>query len=124
MWFSKESAGKRRDAQADLGRVTIGGESVGVYASGESRNMRAFAPGGYIWLPPVGGEMLVLKCEDGTQAAAGAPCEKAPAGMENGEVCIKSRSGASILLKNDGRILIEGVVQITGGLMVNGNAVS
>ncbi|MGM9521828.1 MAG: hypothetical protein ACI3VB_05045 [Oscillospiraceae bacterium] len=123
MWLSKKAAEKNSSGIADIGSVTIGGESVGVFASGERRGLRVCAPGGYFWRPKASGEMLIIKCDDGSEVAAGAPCCGYPDGMQNGEVYIKSDGGAALWLKNDGSAVIFGAVQIIGGLSVNGNEI-
>ena len=71
-------------------------------------------------------EVLTMACETGEQAVAGAKLGEVPAGMMPGEVYVHAAGGAGILLKNDGQIQIRGKVSlqgemdVTGALRVNG----
>lgn len=62
MWTS-EQRGKQpvREASAELGTVTLGGDPAGVNLGGERRWLPVFTPGGYSWRPTVGDKVLVLK---------------------------------------------------------------
>ena len=62
MWMS-EQRGKQpiREAAAELGTVTLGGDPAGVNLGGERRWLPVFTPGGYSWRPTVGDKVLVLK---------------------------------------------------------------
>ena len=141
MWLSKRTTQRPTDDGTLVGEVTIGGDHPGVYMGGERRNLPVCAPGGYFWMPKVGDETLVIKCVDGMKVCTGLPMEKAPDGMEAGEVTIRSDGDTVLWLKNDGTmevrgdveltgdvqvegdIQITGTVNITGGLVVNGHAI-
>ena len=62
MWTS-EQRGKQpvREAPAELGSVTLGGDPAGVNMGGERRWLPVFTPGGYCWRPTAGDKVLVLK---------------------------------------------------------------
>lgn len=62
MWTSERS-GKQpvREAPAELGTVTLGGDPAGVTMGGERRWLPVFTPGGYSWRPTAGDKVLVLK---------------------------------------------------------------
>lgn len=71
MWISEQ--GRRRtepDGTALVGRVTLPGDPAGVYLAGERRELPVFGPGGYVWRPEEGEQVLVLK----TGQAGEAPC--------------------------------------------------
>ena len=121
MWLS-EKLGSTNEPSAGIGEVTIAGETAAVYTDAEHRSLSVFSPGGYIWRPKVGDNVLVIKCGGNEMCVAGLDQSNGPAGMEAGEVYIKSNAGASIYLKNDGRIVLGGKVYIDGSLYLNGNA--
>lgn len=124
MWLSEKSAlaGIERQGQADYGRVTIGGRNPAVETDGEHRSPVLLAPGGVFWLPSAGQEAVLLRCEDGTEVLLGTAQGDAPADMLPGEVYIKS-GAASVHIGADGQISIAGLVNIIGGLTVNGENV-
>lgn len=119
-------SGKRAAAGADIGSVTIGGDSVAVLTEGELRELALVSPGGYVWRPQAGDSVLVLKTAEGESLAVGAIMGQSPPGMENGEVYIISKAGAALRLKNNGKIEllgdveIEGTLNVSGGLKING----
>jgi len=110
MWLSEKSVGKSRTSvSAEVGTAT-GGASV--FTEAEKRNLPVCSPGGYAWRPKFGDDVLVIKCADGLPRVVSAMSEPHE-GMESGEVFIYS-GGASICLKNDGRILLNGDVYVNG----------
>lgn len=116
MWLSENALGKKEGSGARIGTATIGGGAAGVYTDAERRGLGVYGPGGYVWRPRSGQTLLVLKCggEDGESCVAGAEAEDAPPDMENGEIYITSSGGASMYLKNDGRILLGGQLYLNG----------
>jgi len=110
MWLSEKAAGKGASpTAAELGTAT---GAASVLTEAEKRNMPVCAPGGYAWRPSFGDEVLVIKCSDGLSRVVSAICNPKDE-LESGEVLIYS-GGASICLKNDGRVLISGDVYING----------
>lgn len=110
MWLSERKRDRRADAAA-VGCATLEGETTGVYLDGERREVGVFAPGGYCWRPALGQELLVIKGEDGPCAAGG----RCVGEVQPGEVLIyAARGGASIRLKNDGKIELTGRVTVNG----------
>ena len=106
-----------------MGTVTLGGDPAGVCLDGERRDLPVFAPGGYVWRPARGDQVLVLKtgAEGEAPCVAGALCgddrEVSP-----GEVLIYS--GGSTVRLNGGNITISGgIVNLTGRVLVNGKIV-
>ena len=119
MWITEKLAksGPAAQESGQIGKVTIGGDETAVLTQSENRGMCVAAPGGFVWRPSIGENVLVIKCGE-ENVVAGAISSEAP--EENGEVYIKSKGGAEIRLKNNGDILLGGRVRITGTLELNG----
>lgn len=124
MWISEQ--GRRRpqaDGTALVGQVTLPGDPAAVYLDGERRELPVYGPGGYVWRPAKGQQVLVLK----TGAAGEAPCVAGtPCGDERevspGEVVIYS--GSSTIRLGGGTITISGgVVNLVGKVLANGKLV-
>lgn len=115
MWTS-EQRGKQpvREAAAELGTVTLGGDPAGVNMGGERRWLPVFAPGGYSWRPTVGDKVLVLK----TGSQGESPCilglEQELEDLGPGEVRLQGMDSALKLSK--------GQVELTGQVQINGQA--
>lgn len=108
----------QESAAVERGTVTIGGSTAGVLARGEERSLPVAAPGGYAWRPRNGQRVLVLRGgtlgEERCIAAALDGAAEA-AGLADGEVCLFAHGGgARIILRNSGRVEIEGEVYING----------
>lgn len=119
MWLSKRiGPGDRESDAAAAGTVSIGGDDAAVVTDAERRSAKIISPGGYIWQPSAGQEVLVLKTTDtyipGAVQSRGA--------LAPGEVMIYS-DGAQILLRSSGEIAVSGNVRITGQLFVNGKEI-
>lgn len=119
MWLSKKAAVLNEQDSSQIGKVTIAGSDLGIYAGSERRRVRLFSPKGFVWKPERGQELLVMELKDGTAAALGAAVDTPP-GMSAGEVYIKSKGGAEIRLKNDGGVTISGDVNVEGSFSING----
>ena len=62
MWTSeRRREAPVREAPAELGTVTLGGDPAGVSLGGERRWLTVYSPGGYCWRPGSGEKVLVLK---------------------------------------------------------------
>ena len=108
MWLTKK---RKTDNNGFLtGNVSISGEKCAVMGFSEHRNAAVLAPGGYIWKPVRGDDVLVFK--GGNTNVLGKFCDSSD--IEAGEVCIRSKGGAEIRLSNDGNIYIKGSI-ITEG---------
>lgn len=95
-----------------VGQATLSGDPAGVYLDAERRALAVFAPGGYVWRPAVGEEVLVLKQEGENSCVVGVRCggDLAP-----GEVLIHAGQGeAAIKLSTDGTVNLMGQVLING----------
>ncbi len=117
MWLAQQQRRKSKDGGSQVGTVTLGGDPAGVCLDGERREVPVFAPGGYVWRPMRGDQVLVLKTgtEGEAPCVAGARCIRTDVVAE-GEVLIFS-GGCSIRLSTDG------TVSVTGKLLVNGKEV-
>ena len=97
MWISEREWRRAVQARAAAlaGEVTLAGDPAGVYLDGERRALPVFGPGGYVWRPAVGQQVLVLKAGERGEApcVAGAECG-AQWALEPGEVLIHSGSAA------------------------------
>ena len=117
MWLSKKLAAHELQdvASAQDGTVTIEGGELAVFSSGEKREVKTVGPGGYEWQPCKGEDVLIVR--GGTfgeeSYAVGVP-EQAGEALAPGEVRIRSAAGAEIVLHNNGRIDINGVLFING----------
>ena len=116
MWLSRRIMYENPDPDAaTLGVVSIGGENAAVVTDTEKRRARLIAPGGYCWQPDTSEDVLIVK---GNELYLTGRLLENP-GIETGEVRIFSK-GASMTLKNDGKIEISGELHLTGDLYVNG----
>lgn len=117
MWLSKKLAAHELQdvASAQDGTVTIEGGELAVFSSGEKREVKTVGPGGYEWQPRKGEDVLIVR--GGTfgeeSYAVGVP-EQANEALAPGEVRIRSAAGAEIVLRNSGRIDINGLLFING----------
>lgn len=115
MWIAERGRGRGDpEGSALVGRVTLAGDPAGVYLDGERRGLPVYGPGGYLWRPARGQEVLVLK----TGRAGEQPCVAGARGqpgwnLNPGEVYLYS-SGASIHLRSDGVISMQGLVLVNG----------
>lgn len=76
-----------------------------VVSSAEHKGLKNVAPYGVISSPPVGENAVVLPLS-GSEVCMGVV--STDAGLEAGELMLRSKGGASILLKNDGSVYING----------------
>lgn len=122
MWLSEKTAraDAERERPARIAKITIGGDRAAAVDGGESRGLAVSSVGGYEWKPAAGQNALILSCADGTNLVAGVVRETEGGELDSGEVRISS-GGASVTLKNDGRILVDGDVSLTGSLAVTGS---
>ena len=112
MWTERQTRGSG-ETEAEIGRVTIGGNPAAVETRGEVRDLPVYAPGGYFWTPRRGDRVLVIKGGPGGAEQCVAAMEQAGAAPEQGDVALRT-DGASLVLRADGRI------ELTGQLWING----
>ena len=108
MWINEYMAGRARNADvATAGEVITANN--GRVAVGSTKNYDALpviAPSGIAYVPVAGASTIVM------EGAGGAVClgviAAPPEPLEAGELMLYSAGGASIVLKNDGKVLING----------------
>lgn len=113
MWIAGRLRGAQTEesVQGECGTVTIGGSAAGVLMRGEERGLPTAAPGGYAWRPRGGERVLVLKSgTHGEERCVALSLDTAAkqAGLADGEICLYSAGGASVCLRNNGRVEIKG----------------
>ena len=131
MWTSEKSRNLPvREAAAEVGTVTLGGDPAGVSVGGERRWLNVYGPGGYSWRPTSGDKVMVLKagaegespCILGTTQDAEdlKPGEVRLTGVDCdlllGQGQVEMTSGESSM-----RLSQEGV-EMTGGLSIDGQS--
>ena len=107
MWITRYVTGNSFGNQRpSVGEVRSAGAKVSVSATAEHLSIPTAAPYGVAYVPPIGAGAVVLPTDGGDLCVGvvGAPT----AGLEQGELMLYSAGGASIVLKNDGRVLING----------------
>ena len=74
MWFwEQERRSRSHESEAQLGQVTLSGDTA-VNLGGERRRLLICTPGGILWRPCEGEQVLVLKTAEGEQdCVAGCP---------------------------------------------------
>lgn len=121
MWLSEQSIrDERRERDAKMAAVTIGGTQSAVQAGSEIRGLETVAPGGCVWMPQQNQEVLTVPCDSGEMVILGVVGDAPPAGMCGGEIYFHAGSGASVFLRQDGQVVIKGEVNVEGSLCVNG----
>ena len=120
MWIAQQQKRRNGGGGSRVGQVTLGGDPAAVCLDGERRELPIFGPGGYIWRPARGDQVLVLKTGADGEApcVAGARCGGAET-LREGEVLIHCGS-ASIHLTAGGQILLTGDVYINGKPVLTG----
>ncbi|MCH5297366.1 MAG: phage baseplate assembly protein [Ruminococcus sp.] len=78
---------------------------ISVESSCEHKQIRTCTPYGMVSVPPVGESAVVLPLEDG-ELSLGVIAKSH--NLAEGEVMLFSKGGASIVLKNNGKVLING----------------
>lgn len=107
MWLTEFlKVGRERSVAAKGSITSSNGKRVEVDSSTQHRNVKVVAPYGIAYIPPVDEDALVVPFEGG-EACVGVISELFE-GIERGELMLYSKGGASIILKNDGSVLING----------------
>lgn len=117
MWLSKKLTQHEMQnaASAQSGTVTVEGAEAAVYTSGEDRNVKVASPRGFFWKPRNGENVLVIKGGVfGEDAYIVGAVQQDGGALAAGEVRIASAGGAEIVLRNSGRVDINGSVFING----------
>ena len=102
-YITKNSLTPPKAVKGELSISEANGTAVA--ASGEHKHLDLCFPYGVASLPPTGEKAVVLPLADGE---VGVGVIASTAGLEEGELMLYSKGGASLILKNDGRVLING----------------
>lgn len=94
--FPKAEKGKVMNSNAD---------SVAVVSSGEHKQTKYCTPYGIVSRPPNGEYSVVLPLDDGEVSIGSV---QSASNIEPGEIMLSSSGGASIMLKNNGKIFVNG----------------
>lgn len=79
--------------------------SIAVVSSGEHKSLKSCLPYGIASVPPTGECAVVLPLDDGEISVGVIAQSKS---LEEGELMLFSKGGASIVLKNNGKVIING----------------
>ncbi len=84
---------------------SVKSSGLSVTSSGEHKQLKTCLPYGVVSVPPVGECAVVLPLDDG-EISLGVVAQVGD--LAEGEVMLRSKGGASIVLKNSGKVLING----------------
>lgn len=104
MWLSKMMKDSDYEDRAEIGSITLSGNTLEAESSVSVRELTAYSPYGYSYIPPVGEEIMLLPSADG-KAIIGSKLKMKK--IKSGEIEISSKGGAKILLRNDGTVVIN-----------------
>ena len=116
MWMSKNILSRQRSETAEKGKVTLSSNQLEAGSTLMKRGIDSYAPYGYQSNPPVGENVMIIPANNG-QAVVGALCRTTD--LKSGEIRLSSKGGATILLKNDGSIELNGLVINKNGVIEN-----
>lgn len=116
MWMSKSIGVIPAYESPEKGRVTLSQNGIEAGATVTRRDVDCVAPYGYQGAPPVDEEVMLLPSNEGV-VVAGALTKVN--NVKSGEVRISSQGGATILLRNDGCIELNGMVIDRKGVIRN-----
>ena len=111
MWtWERERRQQARDAQAQLGLMTLGGGEMAANLGSERRWLSVCAPGGYSWCPSQGDQVLVLKSDAGEKSCVMGTVDSGQE-LQPGQVRLHGGT-CSILLGNKlelwGEVMVDG----------------
>ena len=101
-----------REATAEMGTVTLGGDPAGVLLGGERRWLPVYGPGGYRWRPTAGDKVLVLKA--GGEGEAPCILGTTQSGEELGPGEVRLSGGESSIFLGRETLELKGDVRING----------
>lgn len=132
MWTSERNRSLSvKEAAAEVGTVTLGGDPAGVSLGGERRWINVYGPGGYSWRPTSGDKVMILKAG----AEGESPCilgrTQDAEGLKPGEVRL---TGVECSLHlGQGQMEMNGAegalrlgrsgLELTGGLSIDGQPI-
>lgn len=116
MWMSKRIVATSENEVAEKGKVTLSDNQLEAGATVTRRNIDSYAPYGYKSVPPVDEDVIMLESNDGAVVLGALSKDE---NIESGEVKISSLGGAYIILKNNGDIVLNGLVIDSRGVIQN-----
>ena len=116
MWMSKRIVATSDKEVAEKGKVTLSDNQLEAGATVTRRNIDSYAPYGYKSVPPVDEDVIMLESNDGAVVLGALSKDE---DIESGEVKISSLGGAYIILKNNGDIVLNGLVIDSRGVIQN-----
>jgi hypothetical protein len=130
MWISQraseiQEAGSFANA---VGLVTVEGAEPAVVTDGESRSAELACPGGVLYIPKIGDEVLLERTCDEERIILGRIPSSIPGVREAGEIYLSTGGGSAIRVRANGdvelsgKVLLTGSVQIEGSLLIDGKA--
>lgn len=118
MWLSDRRRGQQEGEEpVQIGQVTIPGDPACVWMGSERRDAPLFGPGGYVWRPQLGEEVLVLKTGEGFCVAG---VRNSGAYLAPGEVAILGQNNTQIVLRSNGVIQMSGQALLFNGEVLAG----
>lgn len=114
MWISEKITKYNTSKVAEKGSVTISDSQFEASATISQRGIENYAPYGFKSKAPVGEQALIMPSSDG-QAVVGFLNDSSD--IKSGEIVIKSQGGATIVLKNDGTIMLNSMVITKDGVI-------
>ncbi|WP_297131038.1 hypothetical protein [uncultured Eubacterium sp.] len=114
--MSKKIVATSENEVAEKGKVTLSDNQFEAGATVTKRNIDSYAPYGYQSVPPINEDIIMLESNDGAVVLGtlNKNCD-----IESGEVKVSSLGGAYIILKNDGNIVLNGLVIDSRGVIQN-----
>ena len=116
MWMSKRIVATSEKEVAEKGKVTLSDNQLEAGATVTRRNIDSYAPYGYKSVPPVDEDVIMLESNDGAVVLGALSKDE---DIESVEVKISSLGGAYIILKNNGDIVLNGLVIDSRGVIQN-----
>lgn len=104
-YITKNSISKPNAVKGSFSRG--GSEGTAVVSSGEHKEVAQCLPYGVVSVPPNGENAVVLPLDDG-EVMLGVIGQTTD--LQPGELALVSKGGASVVLKNNGNVLINGKV--------------
>ena len=107
MWLSTILSKNKETLSASKGSITAAdGKNLQIDTSVRLEDVKIIAPYGIKYVPPVGESALVVPFSE-KEVCIGVVSENRE-DLKPGELMLCSQGGASIMLKNDGSVLING----------------
>lgn len=117
MWMSKKIGKEASTDKAEKGVVTLADKEFEAGSTVTRRNIESYSPYGYSAIPPINEEVMMLPSNEGVVCLGTLMKTK---NLDSGEVKISSLGGATIILKNDGTISLNGLIISKRGVIQNG----